>query len=273
MSGEVGISDSDAIGTKSSYSFSNNGIHIYLPLEPVPGTSHDDGDGPVLASLHCRSSKDHSYLAVYLQKTSGGRWVRCRADELALVPWSPPPNQRIVVKEYRAPRKAASRIRATTSNNVPSFSIKLLPSARSHFSLVKSIISSNPFSPNPMSPSSSILFSPTSFHEETKKCKITSDSDMVALNFRADVTEEEFSVLGWSKEGVLFSKLTDMVLNYPSDLAYFERECSPRSDRLLLSLNEGLGGLVSLTVQMTGNDSERILEIGYIAEKIPIYLP
>jgi hypothetical protein len=129
-------------------------------------------------------------------------------------------------------------------------------------------VSTNPFSPNPMSPSSN-LYSPTSFHDETRKCRITSDSDMVALKFRADVTEEEFSVLGWAKDGILFTKLTDMVLNYTSDLAYLDRECCPRSDRVLLSLNEGLGGLVSLTTQMTGKPSERILEVGYISKEHP----
>ncbi|THU95454.1 HET-domain-containing protein, partial [Dendrothele bispora CBS 962.96] len=35
MSGEVGISESDAIGNRSSYSFTNNGLHIYLPLVPA----------------------------------------------------------------------------------------------------------------------------------------------------------------------------------------------------------------------------------------------
>ncbi|KAF5332331.1 hypothetical protein D9758_016116 [Tetrapyrgos nigripes] len=114
MSGEVAASDTDTIDENSSYSFANNGLHIHLPLEEVPDGPSDDSydndndQGLFLASLHCRSQKDGKYLSVYLCKINGRRYVRCRADELALTSAPPAPNslQNLVVKE---------------NNHIPSF--------------------------------------------------------------------------------------------------------------------------------------------------------
>ncbi|KAF5368575.1 hypothetical protein D9758_002408 [Tetrapyrgos nigripes] len=105
MSGEVAASETDTIDETSSYSFANNGLHIHLPLEEVsdlPGDAlHNDDYDLFLASLHCRSQKDGKYLSVFLRKMNGRRYVRCRADELALTSAPPAPNslQDLVVKE------------------------------------------------------------------------------------------------------------------------------------------------------------------------------
>ncbi|KAF5368517.1 hypothetical protein D9758_002462 [Tetrapyrgos nigripes] len=109
MSGEVVASETDTIDEISSYSFANNGLHIHLPLEEVPYLPADDGEGPVfLASLHCRSQIDGCYLSIYLRKINGRRYVRCRADKLALTFAPPAPNslQDLIVKE---------------NNHIPSF--------------------------------------------------------------------------------------------------------------------------------------------------------
>ncbi|KAK7455258.1 hypothetical protein VKT23_011130 [Stygiomarasmius scandens] len=81
MSGEIGISESDSLGKRSSFSFNNNGLHIHLPLLPI--RSHSAVHGLFLAPLHCRSEIDDTYFSVYLQKLPNSeRYVRCRASDL-----------------------------------------------------------------------------------------------------------------------------------------------------------------------------------------------
>ncbi|KAF5368403.1 hypothetical protein D9758_002410 [Tetrapyrgos nigripes] len=95
MSGEVAASETDTFDGNSSYTFANNGLHIHLPLVPIPDPedysdqSKYDQYHHFLASLHCRSQKDDGceYLSVYLRRIDGKKgpqFVRCRADELAL---------------------------------------------------------------------------------------------------------------------------------------------------------------------------------------------
>ncbi|KAF5368512.1 hypothetical protein D9758_002437 [Tetrapyrgos nigripes] len=99
MSGEVATSKTDTIDEISSYTFTNNGLHIHLPLERLGDDSRDHG--LFLASLHCQSHKDGKYLSVYLRKINGRQYVRCRADQLALTSAPPAPNslQDLIVKE------------------------------------------------------------------------------------------------------------------------------------------------------------------------------
>ncbi|KAK7455243.1 hypothetical protein VKT23_011115 [Stygiomarasmius scandens] len=80
MSGEVGVSDSSALGKKSSFSFNNNGLHISLPLLPISPA----GD-IFLVPLHCQSKRDGSYLFIWLKKIANSeRYVRYRASHLPL---------------------------------------------------------------------------------------------------------------------------------------------------------------------------------------------
>ncbi|KAK7444084.1 hypothetical protein VKT23_015482 [Stygiomarasmius scandens] len=103
-SGEVGVSDSDILGDKSSFSFNNNGLHIHIPL-----VQHFE-NSLFLASLHCQAERDGKYLSVYLQQTSGGRYIRCRTSELLLDSLLPPKDlKEIVVKESQVPRNVARK--------------------------------------------------------------------------------------------------------------------------------------------------------------------
>ncbi|THV05667.1 HET-domain-containing protein [Dendrothele bispora CBS 962.96] len=101
-SGDVGISDSDALDTKSSFSFNNNGLHIHLPLIPVK-----KNPGVFQASLHCRSGGDGRYLSIYLQEVTASsganRYVRSYVQEVRLSsspPTTDPKSLReVVIKE------------------------------------------------------------------------------------------------------------------------------------------------------------------------------
>ncbi|KAF5363034.1 hypothetical protein D9758_012616 [Tetrapyrgos nigripes] len=67
----------------SSYSFNNNGLHIHLSLEWWNSSSEI-----FLASLNCQTS-DGSYVFVYLQRTTGGYYVRC-SPGIAVLGSAPP---------------------------------------------------------------------------------------------------------------------------------------------------------------------------------------
>ncbi|KAF5332998.1 hypothetical protein D9758_015194 [Tetrapyrgos nigripes] len=130
MSGEVKASEADDIGD-TSFSFGNNGLRIHLPLVPVESNSAvvtetaktqrspkfnlgrrsrvsaaDDTTErfyPVgtkfFAPLHCRSDRDpKKWFAVYLQKAAEGRYVRYRPNQLPIpTPTSQPPDLHQVV--------------------------------------------------------------------------------------------------------------------------------------------------------------------------------
>ncbi|KAK7455260.1 hypothetical protein VKT23_011132 [Stygiomarasmius scandens] len=100
MSGEVGASKSGTLGKKSSFSFNNNGLHIHLPLIPVESTSEKD---VFLASLHCQSKMDGSYISVYLHKLPDGeRYIRCHTSKLPLtseLPLKDDPDEIVVVQD------------------------------------------------------------------------------------------------------------------------------------------------------------------------------
>ncbi|THV01464.1 HET-domain-containing protein [Dendrothele bispora CBS 962.96] len=70
-SSRVGVSVSDGLGDKSSFSFGNNGLHIHLPLKPLC----DAGKDIFYASLHCRDP--NGVIGIYLHK-QGHRYVRWR---------------------------------------------------------------------------------------------------------------------------------------------------------------------------------------------------
>ncbi|KAF5361241.1 hypothetical protein D9758_010315 [Tetrapyrgos nigripes] len=85
MPGNVQASNVELIGNKSSYSFSNNSLHIHLPLNPTSSSSGHSGEDIFLAHLLCQSPRSGSYLTVYLQKTSRHQYVRYYADEVFLM--------------------------------------------------------------------------------------------------------------------------------------------------------------------------------------------
>ncbi|KAK7455253.1 hypothetical protein VKT23_011125 [Stygiomarasmius scandens] len=124
-SGGIGISESGTIPSNhSSFTFNNNGLHIHTPLVPAP---LDSENNLFLASLLCRSERDaSSYHSVYLAKTSGGRYVRCRASELPLVSsFTTGTTEELVVSENRPSQKARYR-----PERISRCHIRLLPLAQ-----------------------------------------------------------------------------------------------------------------------------------------------
>ncbi|KAK7468914.1 hypothetical protein VKT23_003411 [Stygiomarasmius scandens] len=68
------------VGKDSSFSMTNSGLHIHLPVKDIPS---DDGED-FLASLNCRDESSLQQIALYLCKDVHGTYVRCRADCLKL---------------------------------------------------------------------------------------------------------------------------------------------------------------------------------------------
>ncbi|KAF5363088.1 hypothetical protein D9758_012624 [Tetrapyrgos nigripes] len=104
----------------SSYSFNNNGLHIHLPLKPC-------GSDVFLASLSCQTN-DRSYVSIYLQRTTGGYYVRYNPEEAVLRPAPPPLDDVRELTVREKPFLKSSAIHHTAVKNV----VSLLPSAR-HF--------------------------------------------------------------------------------------------------------------------------------------------
>ncbi|KAK7462446.1 hypothetical protein VKT23_008045 [Stygiomarasmius scandens] len=227
-SGEVGISVSDVIGDKSSYSFGNNGLRIYLPLSPT------EDPNLLLASLHCQSEKDYSYLSVYLQKTEGQQYIRYRPNELALSSSLPPSEdmRELVVKEFPAPHK----IKRSFTGIARTAHLRLLPSAQDYFVFE--------------------TCSGASFDEQTKQLTI-GGHQIASLKYSARDGQCHFAI---SMGTLSFKLVTDKSDSYS---IYGE---SQRTDRYLKPLKNG--GLVSLAVQMSGDHwPSWILEIDYIPKE------
>ncbi|KAK7462432.1 hypothetical protein VKT23_008031 [Stygiomarasmius scandens] len=127
-SGGVKISETDLIGDASSFSFANNGLRIHLPI-----VSTDDlevGDS-FLASLHCQTEKDGitSHLSIFLRRIGEKKYVRYRPNMVALMPSRSDSQdlKEVIVKENSLPRKTRRK------SHGPSpyiFHLKVLPPAQ-----------------------------------------------------------------------------------------------------------------------------------------------
>ncbi|KAF5357389.1 hypothetical protein D9758_005888 [Tetrapyrgos nigripes] len=83
FSGSVGPSEWNITDEDSSYSMTNSGLRIYLPLSASP-------DGKCFrAFLNCRDESNQCHVAVCLQHTRGKEYSRCRANKLILEPEMP----------------------------------------------------------------------------------------------------------------------------------------------------------------------------------------
>ncbi|KAF5340107.1 hypothetical protein D9758_013151 [Tetrapyrgos nigripes] len=217
-SGDVEASDSGTIGLKSSFSFGNNGLHIHLPLARVNSSS------PLyLASLHCQSGRDGSYVGVYLIK-EGQRYYRVDVHDVPLSPFPPLVDdmQEVIVTEALPPRPILPR-------SIHEYSAKLLPSAR-HFSC-------------DTVPSPTFSISRFGMHE--------------SLVYKSRNTRDSFTIAYSSYPPDMYWKLGDETL----------RNDDQMKDMALQLLEDG--GYISVTCEVTGNHSQRILEIDYISEKDP----
>ncbi|KAK7446253.1 hypothetical protein VKT23_014458 [Stygiomarasmius scandens] len=112
-SGGVRMTEETLSGDKLSFSFSNNGLRIHLPIVPVEKPNSTE-DHIFLASLHCHCPCEKhsvgSYLSIYLRKT-GDHYVRYRPSEVVVNSFPPEAKdlKEIVVKENSLPRSATRR--------------------------------------------------------------------------------------------------------------------------------------------------------------------
>ncbi|KAK7462444.1 hypothetical protein VKT23_008043 [Stygiomarasmius scandens] len=239
MSGAVGVSEPNPTftGDNSSYTFGNNGLHIYLPLESVgPGTSEDS---LFLSFLHCRSG-DGKYISVYLQRTHGGRYIRSCSDELVLTTERPSVNmQELTVKEIPVSRRTKDSFRGVDWKAY----IRLSPSARHYFTL-----KSTPGA---------------SFDKHTGQIAHDySDSPYLEYRARHETLRGKFTVfMDFHNLVPRFKLITGSTLSPDPSISTLWNDLSS-ADRFTERLTDG--GIVSLAVQMTGTHStSRLLEIDY----------
>jgi len=265
VSGDVVISRFGMASDKSSYSFANNGLHIHLPLVPALPNSSD----LFLASLDCQSERDGQHLAVYLKRITGQRYVRVRANELALTP-SPSLAriQELVVKENRSlriPKEAHFHTQVD---------IRLSPLARRCLNFSKA-------SPSALftKASSSAFFITGRSSFDEKRGRVYLRSDALWLEYEVTSTEEPFIVHLRSRPSVQSIPYFKVVGEKNIPMSMHEMGLQPKSqtdklcDRVLVPLKRG--GLLSLAMHMTGAvdtiiPSEptfaSVLEIDYILE-------
>ncbi|THU94492.1 HET-domain-containing protein [Dendrothele bispora CBS 962.96] len=246
-SGEVQSSESDIPGSKSSFSFNNNGLHIHIPL--VPSESHSE-DGLFLASLQCRSQRDGSYISLYLQQTaSDGRYVRCRASELLLQLSSPSLEEAklVVVKENQLPVRARSR--------------------------------KHSFLPRPVA-LHCVYRKDLSWYTKRKSTVLTSSVSQTSVenNLVYSIREERFSIaMQYNLEGTftarnlrcrMFTETTNPtvseVIQCPKVHFQESDTWANCTDRIMTPLKNG--GMATFTVHVTGEERELRLEVAYILQ-------
>ncbi|KAK7467489.1 hypothetical protein VKT23_004541 [Stygiomarasmius scandens] len=239
-SGEVGVSESNVI---SSYIFGNNGLRIHLPLQPWQSPSL------YLASLHCRSEKDGNYVAVYLQRTPEGRYVRCCPDQL---PPCPPSlmnlkMHEIIVKETTMYTRRAKEMdpQFHLVNNWKYIKLSKLPAVKTNF----------------------ILDGSNADLDEPGRIRLAF-SKLTYLKFRTLDGREQFTILWYCNDNYHF--YCELVIDGKHNLDKLRTPTmdsgSQCPDRFL-ALLDGLG-TVSLAVHMSGFQSDiRILELDFSSSK------
>ncbi|THU95470.1 HET-domain-containing protein [Dendrothele bispora CBS 962.96] len=146
-SGEVTTSDSMVIGRLSSYTLTNDGLRIHLPLicdvSDTEGLSFlEDSDTKgnneiFLAFLNCRSEKSGEHLAVHLRKQpeSEHQFSRCHANQLILTDSYEPKTgdlQDVFIKEESTLTTTLSNGGNWRKPSSVTFKIRQLPSLSSY---------------------------------------------------------------------------------------------------------------------------------------------
>ncbi|KAK7461073.1 hypothetical protein VKT23_009002 [Stygiomarasmius scandens] len=249
-SGDVGLSESDSFGAKSSFTFNNNGWHIHFLLKPVK-SDHNI----FLGFLDCRSERDDKYLSIYLQKETNGGYLRCFPSQLHLNSSSPAIEylQEVVVKE----KQLAQAQRRLT----PIHCLALSPHI---ISLTERCTEQKQLS----------------WHS-SHYCKPNADSKIVhpikenlVYRIRTVDSEENFSVAinrsvatAYPTFRLITEATTPHILevmeNSPRHFEAFDHQVY--SDSMLSPLRNG--GAIALNVTITGKDPQ--LEIGYLAPRDP----
>ncbi|KAF5368840.1 hypothetical protein D9758_002896 [Tetrapyrgos nigripes] len=263
MSGEVEASKSDDISDRSSYSFGNNGLRIHLPLEEFTDSSSSSSHRPhgkdiVLAFLLCQSSKDSSYLSIYLRKTNGKQYVRCYPDELVLRP-SPPSLDNL--SEITVREQPVVRLHRTDKyTHVVVYHVQLLPSAR----LFVCEDSSSPFSI-----ASRFRLSSNSSSSFTVPV-LLSWWEEVALTYKLEANGEKAFTLQFARQSqpslytlqLYGTGASQSHSDGGGDGQAFSDTSDPHMGRLLGRVDKG--GYISVTCEMRGQPGTRSLEIEYI---------
>ncbi|THU79477.1 HET-domain-containing protein [Dendrothele bispora CBS 962.96] len=267
-SGDVKISESDFLGNKSSFSFNNNGLHIYLPL--LPARSHHSEGNLFLASLHCRTERDGKCLSIYLRKsTNSERYVRWLARELPLDSSLPLPNRKleqVVVKENQLPRRKKLQKQRFTLPPVARHSTYCIESSwaqqASKECLPEHLFAMGVF-PRPQSQAGANI-KPESM-----------DMHLVYKIQDAEGFDDYFSVAMQYHDQDPISARTNLKLKVwtnpttsqvSEDPQFFFRESHTwddiHADRVLAPLESG--GMASLTMHLTGKDTE--FEVAYLPQ-------
>ncbi|KAK7462391.1 hypothetical protein VKT23_007990 [Stygiomarasmius scandens] len=258
VSSEVSVSQSDL--DKSSFSFGNNGLHINLPLFPVAKF----GDDVFLASLDC-CTQDGRHIGLYLEKINGHQYVRYLPDQLPLIdrlsPNSFPSPRELVVKETCTARRILMPEKDEYNIGSRKIHIELLSPQIifirrylvQQYPLGMKICSENP---------KTITIGPG--HEGAT----------LALEYRTKAGEQY--IIAFDIEPGLPGVLMHIGLvedsRYQPDWINIGKLLH-RGGRVLSPLEGTDTGLLSCAVQMTGNSLESILEVDYILESSPSYLP
>ncbi|THU82678.1 HET-domain-containing protein [Dendrothele bispora CBS 962.96] len=230
LSGDVEVSESGDLRSKSVFSFGNNGLHIHLPLQHLP----DFGEDTFLASLHCR--KANKYIGIYLQQ-KGHHYIRFY-PHFPLPHFDTPSGElgEVVVKESAIPRQRDK----SDDYEIP-IEFKL---DDSQITLLGEVDGS--FDKNPRSVQSLSL------------CR---DSDRY---FRAQTKKgNKFTVNLWRPSDSVLRVLFFINNHYIPDLG--DSYYIPLLQDSVLSHVHNSSALVSCSIHMTGDSSRtHIVELNYI---------
>ncbi|KAF5340091.1 hypothetical protein D9758_013177 [Tetrapyrgos nigripes] len=256
LAGDILASDAHAIRGKSSFSFGNNGVHISLGMRPL---DQKRLDGVFYASLDCKSAKDPKgrYFTVFLlpMKSPQEEWRRVCADESFLAN-RPPPHTLfdITVKEPSVLRRKnwkpvrGQHVRVHT---------KLLLSAEDHFSYTQWVESSPSLAVDFLDDST---FRVALQHENRK-----SVWELIATNYQSLSREDSFSISFNPAHVPGYKLVTDIAPAGAPEKQTFGFD--PYVDSVTKSFKNG--GVVSVDWEMTGDRSERLLEVGYVSKNDP----
>ncbi|KAK7462335.1 hypothetical protein VKT23_007936 [Stygiomarasmius scandens] len=249
-SGTVGIPRIEELGHKSSFSFTNNGLRIHLPIKAT-------SDNKWLASLHCCSIKDGvtSNLSVSLQRIGEQHYVRCYPHEVFLES-SPPQSkdlQEITVKESSPPRNKG---KGGNIRRHHFFRLKILPSAQNLL---------NPVNDGTLDMGSFNV----SVDRMNRAIKVKNKHfARLHLTYHAGRTSGVFYIAFGSQNKIGTVAVASEAIEFNRYPSIFN---GVPIDRVALYLKDV--GLVSVSLQMTGQQrSEKVLEINHqpVESRFPV---
>ncbi|KAF5343252.1 hypothetical protein D9758_013437 [Tetrapyrgos nigripes] len=295
-SSEVQASEADDIGD-TSFSFGNNGLRIHLPLVPVEPVSavvsetaktqrsanllrrwsrvsavDTEPSYPVgtifSAPLHCCSERNlETGFAVYLQKVAGERYVRCRPEELAIIPAASrqPDICQVVVKENpgisRKVKNDHNATRLSIRNTTPGVFLSRDGHLENNLSTVpdpdkdkevqgmKETLVNIKYWPD-------VNMGRGTWPVAHLKYRCLKYEFLVELGFKCDVGSLRFAMRPYSTPASLWNDNDD-----------------PCRDWMIMKHPLMGAGFVSVAYHMTGDETVRILEVRYVGPDKAKLLP